>query len=141
MSETGRGICPQCGAELLVKTDGTLRKHTTSAGEPCPGSGATPVPVSEQPASEQIAAETTTTSGGASIRAPDEGVYQWHLVVQQPALYLDDQGWHAANAQMAGAAAAEAGHKVLAEAQCTSIAVGDDETTLVLTYTVPVEST
>jgi hypothetical protein len=70
----------------------------------------------------------------------DKAAFAWLLSVKQPALYLDDPAWHAANARMAGEKAQAEGHDVLAEAQCTSVTAGEEEGTVWLTYTVPVKS-
>jgi hypothetical protein len=136
--------CPECGAkDLRLTAAGMLYKHDGADGETCPGGG-------EPPAMDDGAdtADLETSPDPPADDSSDEArnfgygqaAYEWQLTICQPALYLNDGEWHAANALGAADAARQAGRTPTGEAQCTNVAATEDGAGLVLTYTVPVET-
>lgn len=144
---SAKGTCPVCGADdIRLKADGTLYKHDASDGAQCAGSGQPPAEP-QTPDVDDWDDDEPGPDGGHDDQDGDEppvtdlgygqGGFTWTLTVKQPCPYLDDAAWHQANGRMAEKAAQEAGLGVLGGAQCTSVTT-DDESTLTLTYTLPV---
>lgn len=152
-----RGTCGECGTDGIRLTPrGLLFKHPTPAGDTCTGgggepvtevAGAQPAPDTEDdwPDDDEDPAPLPVEQSEAKQPRPlapagaASGVYEWLLTIRQPALYLDDDAWHQANAIVAGQAAMQAGHTPKSEATCTGTVSTEDCSGLVLTYTVPIE--
>lgn len=163
MSEQETGICPGCGEPVeLTPRAKKISKHEVN-GAVCPGSGEFPATAQDEPPvdvadedewPDEAGDETPDESVEPTVDEPDAGpqppepdaeqensgpTYDWKLKIRQPALYLDDAGWHQSNAIAAGRAAEAAGHVPAGEGRCTNLAATQDEGGLELTYSVPIE--
>jgi len=142
VSERERGTCPECGnTDVQLTRAGLLYKHPAGDGVTCPGSGGEPAAQAgldgDWPGGDDAGFREV---GRPVVLAPEiPPMYSWRLTVRQPALYLNDPAWHAANAQAAACAARAAGHKPAGEAQCTAVAATEDGMGLSLTYTLLIE--